>query len=171
MIDFSNVLWLFPVVFALHEFEEWNVVAWYRRNYVDLPPMTDKSARAWLVFISIVGFLVSAAVILPGNLTLAALIILAAAAVIFLNALQHVYWLFYFKQYAPGVVTSILLLIPYISYLAVRSVQQQVVPLWYVVAWLIFVVTGLVQTVKAGNTMTPAIRAVHKAGEALAKRF
>jgi hypothetical protein len=96
---------------------------------------------------------------------------LAAGAITFTNALQHVYWLFYFKQYAPGVVTSVLLLIPFISYLAIRSVQQQVVPLWYVLAWLIFIALGLIQTIKAGNTMTPSIRAVHKVGESLAKRF
>ncbi len=37
-IDFLTWLWLFTIAFALHELEEWNILNWYQRNYVDLPP-------------------------------------------------------------------------------------------------------------------------------------
>jgi hypothetical protein len=54
-IDFLTWLWLFVIAFALHEIEEWNILRWYHRNYVDLPPSTDKTVRVWIVFVILVG--------------------------------------------------------------------------------------------------------------------
>ncbi len=45
-LDFMNTLWLFFLVFVLHEFEEWNIDRFERRNFVGLPSAaTGKSAR------------------------------------------------------------------------------------------------------------------------------
>ena len=30
--DFLQVMWFFPVAYALHEAEEWNIMRWYARN-------------------------------------------------------------------------------------------------------------------------------------------
>jgi hypothetical protein len=73
-VDFIAGLWVFIVAFALHEAEEWNIMRWYQRNYVDLPPTTDRAARTWIVFISMVGLVWCTAAALPGNPTIAVLI-------------------------------------------------------------------------------------------------
>lgn len=159
-LGFLSALWLFAIAFALHEAEEWNIVDWYHRNWVDLPPITHKDARAWLVFISIVGFVLCAAATLPGNPAIAAWTLFPAIALVFQNALQHVYWLFYFREYAPGIITSVLLLIPLGSYLAARAIQRNYIPVWYVVVLAILIIPGVVQTIKAGNVLIPQNRAM-----------
>ena len=106
-LDFLNTLWLFFLVFVLHEFEEWNIDRFERRNFVGLPSAaTDKSARLWIAFIVVVGLVWCAVATLPGNPTIAAWVILPAITMMLQNALQHTYWSFYFRQYAPGAITS-----------------------------------------------------------------
>lgn len=171
-LSFLDALWLFPVAVAIHEAEEWNVVKWYERNYTGLPPMTDKSARLSLAFVTVVGFIWSAVAILTRNPAVAAFVLLPAMTFVFLNALQHIFWVFYFRQYAPGVITSALLLIPVIGYLTVRAVQQHYAPIWYVIGLIvIFVAPGFVQTVRAGNTITPPMRAIHQVGITLSSKL
>jgi len=158
--DFIVGLWLFVVVFVLHEVEEWNIMRWYQRNFVDLPPTTDKAARTWIVLISAIGLVWCIIATLPGNPTIAAFVLLPAVVLALQNAFQHVYWLFYFKQYAPGIVTSVIFLIPLGVYLIVRA-SQNYVPIWYVGILLLLIIPGLLQTVKAKSRMTPQIRGIH----------
>ena len=167
-IDFLTWLWLFAIAFALHEVEEWNILSWYQRNYVDLPPSTNKAVRVWIVFVSLIGFVWCAVATLPGNPVLAAYVFLPAIAVAMQNALQHVYWLFYFKQYAPGIITSVFCLIPDGVYLVIRAAWQGFVPFWYVGILMLLLIPGLVQTVQAKNRMTKQIRAIHHLGIKLA---
>jgi hypothetical protein len=167
-LDFLVVLWLFPIAYAIHEAEEWNIVAWERRHFTGLQHATDRGARTWLVFIALASFLWCAAATLPRNPTIAALVYVPAMAIALQNAVQHVYWLFRFREYAPGVISSILLLIPIGLYLVVRAVVQDLVPSWYVVVWAVLMVPGLIQTVRAGNVMSPQIQAIHRFGNMLA---
>ncbi len=118
-----------------------------------------------------VGLVWCAVATLPGSPTIAAWVILPAVAIMLQNALQHVYWSFYFRQYAPGVITSVLLLIPIGCYVAARAVQQGYAPIWYAAVWAVLPVLGLAQTVKAGNKMTPLIRAINNIGIGLAERI
>ena len=170
-IDFLSWLWLFVIAFTLHEMEEWNILRWYQRNYVDLPQSTDKAVRVWIVFVILVGFIWCAVATVPGNPIFAAYVFLPAIAVAVQNALQHVYWLFHFKQYAPGIITSIFCLIPFGAYLAIQAVWQNYVPIWYVVILILLLTPGLIQTVQSGNRMTKQIRAIHHLGIKLAGLF
>jgi hypothetical protein len=84
------------------------------------------------------------------------------------TALQHVYWLFYFKQYAPGIITAVFCLIPLGVYIAIRAIGQSFVPVWYVGILMLLLIPGLVQTIQAKNRMTKQIRAIHHLGIKLA---
>jgi hypothetical protein len=171
-LNFLNTLWLFFLVFVLHEVEEWNINKFEHQNFVGLPPTaTDRSARMWIAFISLVGLIWCAVATLPGNPTIAAWIIFPAIAIMLQNALQHVYWSFYFRQYAPGVITSALLLIPLGCYVIARAVQQGYAPTWYAAVWAVPIVMGLAQTMRAGNKMTPLIRAINNIGIGLSERI
>jgi hypothetical protein len=170
-LDLITALWLFPIATALHELEEWNIVRWYEQNFVDLPRLTDKGARAWIVFSSVVGFVWTGIAVLFGNPTVAAFVLLLAFALMLQNALQHIFYLIYFRKYALGVVTSVLLLIPAISYLVVKAIQEGHVPAWYAAVLVVLLIPNLVQTIRAGNTMLPSMHAVHRFGDALAKRL
>jgi hypothetical protein len=55
-INLLKLLWLFTIAFAFHEYEEWNITKWYYRNFVDLPPLTKKGVRTWIIFMSVMFF-------------------------------------------------------------------------------------------------------------------
>lgn len=74
----------------------------------------------------------------------------------------------YFRQYAPGVITSVVLYLPIVGYLTARAIEENLVPVAYVVVLVLLVIIGLIQTMKAGNTFTPAFRAISQVGMALA---
>lgn len=164
-ISFLNMLWIFYCVFVLHELEEWNIDRFEHRHFQGLPPAaTDRSARMWIGFVALIGLIWCAAATLPDDPALAAWIFLPAVAIMLMNALQHILWSFYFRQYAPGVITAVLLLIPFGCYLAARAIGQGYVPAWYVTVLGIFVMLGFAQAVRARDRMTPLIRAINNVG-------
>ena len=169
---FLNTLWLFFVVFVLHELEEWNISKFEHRNFIGLSSAaTDRSVRMWIAAVSLIGLIWCAVATIPGNPVIAAWIFLPAIAIMMQNALQHIYWSFYFRQYAPGVITSALFLIPFGCYIAIRSMQHGYVPLWYMMVCAALIVIGAVQTIMAGNKMTPLIRAINNIGIALSEKI
>lgn len=171
-LGFLPLLWLFFFIFILHELEEWNIDRFERRNFAGLPAAaTDKSARLWIACVILIGLVWIIAATLPGRSATAAWIFLPAIAILIQNALQHIYWSLYFRQYAPGVVTSLLLLIPLGLFIFFYSLQRGYVPAWYAAIWAAFILAGSVQTVLAGRHMTPPIRAINTIGILLAERL
>ena len=51
------------------------------------------------------------------------------------------------------------------------ALVQGLLPVWYVAAWLSGVTLGLVQTIKAGNRLTPGFRAISRFGRFLAEKL
>lgn len=168
-MSFLTAIWLLPIALALHEAEEWNILRWEQRNFVNLPAKTYASTRTFLVFFTLLGFLWTALAALPNNPTIAAFVLLPFAAGAFLNALQHLFYTMYFKQYAPGVITSVVLFLPITGYLTARAIEENLVPVGYVVVLVTLTILGLIQTMKAGNTFTPFFRAISHFGMALSK--
>ena len=170
--QYSVAIWLFAVAYALHEAEEWNSLGWHQRNFPDLPPgETDRSIRTFLVLASVAVLAWAGLVTAWGDPRIAAFLFLPTAAVVVQNALQHVYWQFAFREYAPGVVTSVLLLIPGTVVLAVAAVQRGYVPAWYVLVLAILLGPGVIQTVRAGHSLTPPLRAILRFSVALDRRL
>ena len=171
-LEFLKMLWLLLLAFFIHEIEEWNITDFERRNFVGLPTIvTKRNARMWIKFICLVGLVWCSAATLPGNPTLAAYVFLPAIFLVLGNALQHVFWTFYFRQYAPGVVSAVLLLIPICCYVIVSAVKLGYSPRWYVAAMAVLIVVPLVHTVRAGNEMTPLVRAIYHLGNWLSEHF
>lgn len=171
-ISFLNILWIFFAFFVLHEFEEWNIDQFEHKHFEGIPPAaTDRSARMWILFISLVGMIWCVIATVPGSPAIAAWVILPAIAIMLQNAIQHIVWSVYFRQYAPGMISAALLLVPSGSYVLARAVQQGYIPIWYAAVWVAFVVVGFAQTVKAGNKMTPFIRAINNLGIWLSDRI
>jgi hypothetical protein len=171
-ISFLNLLWLFFLFFVIHELEEWNIDRFEHRHFDGLPAAaTDRSARMWIGFVVLFGLVWILTAILPGDPALSAWIFLPAIAILVQNALQHLFWTVHFRAYAPGVVTAVLLLIPFGSYISVQAVQMSYVPAWYAAALGAFVLLGLAQTVRAGKRMTPLIQAINSIGIWLSDRI
>jgi hypothetical protein len=162
-MTFPVLILLIPIALALHEAEEWNIEHWYRRNYVDLPAgRTKTTIRFFLVFLSCIGFVWTGIAMCWGDPGVAAWIILPLVFLMIQNVLQHVYWQFLFKEYAPGIVTSAFLLGPLSSWFVYVSVVNGSVPIWYVFLLGAGMVPGLVDTIRARNRLTQAILAIHR---------
>lgn len=168
-MSFLTAIWLLPIALALHEAEEWNILPWEQRNFVNLPAKTHASVRTFLVFITLFGFLWAALAALPNSPRIAAFVLLPFVAGAFLNALQHIFYTILFREYAPGVITSVMLYLPISGYFTARAIEENLVPVVYVVVLMILVILGLIQTMKAGNTFIPAFRAISHFGMALSK--
>ncbi len=171
-VNFLNILWMFFAFFVLHEFEEWNIDRFEHKHFEGIPPAaTDRSARMWIGFISLVGLIWCAVATIPGSPAVAAWVMLPAIAIMLQNAIQHMVWSVYFRQYAPGVLSAALLLVPTGYYLFARALHQGYIPIWYAAAWAVFVAAGFVQTVLARNKMTPLIRGINNLGIWLSDRI
>lgn len=59
LADIRNYIWILPVVFCIHEFEEWNILRWHKKYYTNLPESTNTSIRIHIVVLSIIAFLLT----------------------------------------------------------------------------------------------------------------
>lgn len=171
-VNFLHLLWIFLIIAAIHELEEWNIDQFERRHFSGLPPAaTDKSARMVIAYVIAIGLLWVSAAALTGSPATAAWIIMPAVAFMIMNALQHIFWTIYFRQLAPGVISSIILVIPYGLYLIAEALRQGYIPVWYVAILAAIFGAGLVQTIISGSRMPPLIRAANQLGIVIARVF
>lgn len=141
-----------PVAWALHEAEEWFILSWYERYWTGLEGLSSTTVRTWLIFASASGFLATFLFTRIRSTRIAAgLVLLFFAPMLFPNAIQHIFWVFYFGAYAPGVVTSVLLLIPIFLYLTVRSVREARLPVWFAVVLYLPTIPTMLATLRLGN--------------------
>jgi len=159
-MPFLTAIWLLPIAVVLHEAEEWNILRWEQRNFINLPAKTDRSIRVFLVLFSLFGILWTALAALPNNPTIAAFMSLPFAAGAFWKALQRLFYTVRFRQYAPGVVTAVVFYLPIAGYLTARAIEEDLVPAAYVLVLGVLAILGLIQTMKAGNTFSPFFRVI-----------
>ena len=171
-MTFVTVLWLFYCMVVMHEFEEWNIDQIEQKHFEGVPiAATDRSARMVIAFVSMAGLIWCSIATFSGDPTLAAWIFFPAIAFMLLNALQHIFWSFYFRKLAPGVITSALLIIPFGSFVVIRAIGQGYVPAWYAVALGVVIILGFAQTAISGSRMTALIRSGNQIGIWLSDRI
>ena len=159
-IEFSHLIWVIPVVQLIHELEEWNILKWYKENYVDLPDSTNLSIRVWILFFSLFVYVWTTLCFFTPNRVISAILVSLLIMITTQNGLQHLYWLFYFKKYAPGVVSFVILLIPLNTYVVYRILKQEFLPFWLLIIIMALMIPGLIETIRARNRMTKIVRVV-----------
>ncbi len=160
---FSVLVWFLPFALMLHELEEWNIMAWYQEQFHNPPSTFDYVAQTFLVSISIFGFVFTGFVRLFDSQRMLALITLAVFSPILLgNAMQHIYWSFAFKAYAPGVISSVLLSIPTFLFLSWHAVTSRLTPLFYLCLLYLFSFYILYSTILSGRTVLGGLESIHR---------
>jgi hypothetical protein len=158
-----RVLWALALAFVLHEAEEWNLVAWEREHFVPPPQIDDLAVRTLLVAFATLALVFTAAALRFLSLRGALLALLPFYfTIVFGNALTHVFWLFYFRAYAPGVVTSALLLVPLTALLATRVLRERLAPAGYALALLALAPLQPLGAAAAGKTLSGAQLALQR---------
>lgn len=143
-LDFRVWLWLVVAVFVVHELEEWNILSWYEAYWTNVDPetMTPRIVRTFLVAACALFALWAGAVMHFFSVRAATHLILAPFIVIvFGHAFLHAYWTMANGAYAPGVVTSLLLIIPGTTLVVLEAVRRELMAKW-VAALLIALALG-----------------------------
>lgn len=135
----GTLLWLFPVMFMLHDFEEIIFIdGWWERHGAAALPRVPVFLRPRLMKIATmtsaqfaVAVMLEFICFIP--ITYAAaeqgwyLLILSCNAVLFLHVFTHVGQSLFLGRYTPGVVTAVLLGIPYPLYLFYRLIHEDLI--------------------------------------------
>jgi hypothetical protein len=163
--------WWLVLAFALHEAEEWNILAWYRAHYADLPGVNDLAVRTGLVaYVAIGALWTLAATRLPAPRA-AALAVLPLAIFLLVNAIQHVYWTAHFAAYGPGIVTAVLIVTPAALALVRTTVAARLVPPWYVGLLVVLALPTVVATVTGDAATRQQLQLVNDLGARIVRLF
>ena len=157
-----ELIWIIPISFFIHELEEWNILRWYKKYYKNLPESTNLSIRLWIVFISILIFLlISLAYVLKSTFIFSILVIFITTFII-VNTIQHFILTFQFKTYSHGLITALLCTICTTYVNVVFIINGLLLTPFYIIFALSFL--PIINTLKAKNEMTSEVRWAHEIG-------
>lgn len=126
-IPFDRLLWLVPIFLTIHNMEEAPFMEnWYKRLPVKLPlTVTTRQFVIAVTFITIAGFMITyLGVEYMANQT-GFLLILGMQAILLFNAfVPHIVTTIRFRMYSPGVVTAVLIMLPFSFYLFRRAFAE-----------------------------------------------
>jgi len=163
-------LWFVAGAMALHELEEWNIAAWTARNFENPTAVSDQAIWLGLLAITLlfVGW-IAAATRLRSPIAIGVATLPAVGLVALGNSVQHITWTFLFAEYAPGVVSAVLLVIPAagLAFWRIYSLSRAfAVPIALCAA---LSVAAVLQIVQAGRVLQPFQLVVHQLCIALAE--
>ena len=171
-LPFRKVIWILPIGWAFHELEEWNIISWYQRHFVNPPEMTPLSVLVLLAFSALVGFVWTfIASLFRNSKVTAGGLLLFFIPVAFMNAIQHVLWAVMFYAYGPGVLSSGVLIIPSVMYITWRVLKERLVPKWYIIILYLLIVPRIIETIMYGNKVMPMFERLYRFANWLARLF
>ena len=128
-MPFDRLLWLVPVFLTIHNIEEAPFMErWYKRLPVKLPlTITTRQFVFAVTFLTLAGFIITyVGVEYFGNPT-GYLLILGMQSILLFNAfIPHIATTLRFRMYSPGVITAVLLILPFSFYLFRRAFAENI---------------------------------------------
>lgn len=126
-LSFEQVLWLVPLFFTLHNLEEAPFMeAWSKRLPLKAhPAVTTRQFVIAVIILTVGGFLVTYFALIHLHNETGYLLVLVIQAVLLFNAfIPHIGSVVRFRMYSPGVVTAIVITIPFSIYLFQRAFSE-----------------------------------------------
>jgi hypothetical protein len=128
-IPFDRLLWLVPIFLTIHNIEEAPFMErWYKRLPMKLPlTITTRQFVIAVTFITLAGFVLTyLGVEYLANQT-GYLLVLGMQAILLFNAfVPHIATTIRFRMYSPGVITAVLIMLPFSSYLFRRAFAENI---------------------------------------------
>ena len=128
-LPFERLLWLVPIFFALHNMEEAPFMERWSHRLPFRPPLTITTRQFVIAvtFLTLAGFVLTyLEVKFLANRT-GYLIVLGMQAILLFNAfIPHIAATIRFRMYSPGVVTAVLLTLPFSFYLFRRVLAENI---------------------------------------------
>lgn len=144
-LSFSQLLWLVPVFFMLHNLEEAPFMEkWSKRLPIKiLPPVSTKQFVIAVTLLTLLGFLLAFLGITQISQPIGYLLVLEIQMALGFNAiLPHLLTTLRFREYSPGVVTAVLINLPFSVYLFQRGLREGILgseQVWAMLAFAPFV--------------------------------
>ncbi|AQZ52750.1 HXXEE domain-containing protein [Martelella mediterranea] len=139
MLSPSHLSLFLAIALMLHVTEEFyfpgGFIEWYREL---VPPKTTGIRFGYLVFINTAVMFIAALGLFYGDSPSGASIFLGLSTAMAVNALFHVYGVIRLRKYSPGVVTSVILLLPLYAIGLITVVGGGVLPVWLPFVYLVF---------------------------------
>ena len=159
-MTFTQLLWLVPILFAIHNFEEAPFMASWIQKLPNSPikPVTSPQFTIAVTLLTILGFVITflGANSTPGSVGF--LLILEIQAIMLVNAVvPHITATIRFRMYSPGVITAVFLNIPFSITLFYRATNEgflttnQLILLFVIAPFAMIALAGL--SLKLGETI------------------
>lgn len=126
-LSFDRLLWLVPIFFTLHNLEEAPFMEnWSKRLPLKIhPTVTTRQFVIAVTFLSLAGFLVTYFGVEYLANQSGYLIVLGIQAILLFNAfVPHIASTIRFRMYSPGVITAVLVTLPFSFYLFRRALTD-----------------------------------------------
>lgn len=128
-MPFDRLLWLVPVFLTIHNIEEAPFMeGWYKRLPLKLPfTITTRQFGIAVTLITAAGFIITyIGVEYLANQT-GYLLVLGIQAILAFNAVvPHIVTTIRFRMYSPGVITAVVILLPFSLYLFRRAFDENI---------------------------------------------
>ena len=124
MKEFKNLIVLGPLIYALHHFEEhviFNFRDWRLAYFADNNPIPTEEVLIRLIALLLIFVFVH---LIKNNRGSAHIVLFFLMTTQVVNAFFHIFFSFYFNDFSPGVITSVLVYLP-ANFLIVRVAFQE----------------------------------------------
>ena len=125
MKKFNNLIVLGPLLYAIHHFEEhiiFNFIEWKLKYFNhSAAALSTEAILSILVCVLVVFALLH---LVKDNRASAYVILYVLFTIEVINAFFHIFFSFYFNDFSPGVITSVLVYLP-ANFLIVRAAFQE----------------------------------------------
>lgn len=128
-LSFNRLLWLVPILFTLHNVEEAPFMeGWSKRIPLKIhPTVSTRQFAIAVLFLTLGGFLVTYFGVEYLANQAGYLSVLEIQAILFFNAfIPHIASTIRFRMYSPGVITAVLVTLPFSFYLFRRAFHENI---------------------------------------------
>ena len=125
MNQFKNLIVLSPLVYAVHHFEEhviFNFIEWKLKYfYHSAAALSTEAILSILICIFVIFTLIH---LVKTNRASAYIILYILFTIQVVNALFHIFFSFYYRDFSPGTITAVLFYLP-VNFLIVRAAFKE----------------------------------------------
>jgi hypothetical protein len=153
-LPFERLLWLVPVFFLLHNLEEAPFMeSWSRTLPIKIhPAVSTRQFTIAVTFLTLAGFLLTYLGIRFLSHPIGYVLILGLQAILLFNAFfPHIAASIRFRRYSPGVVTAVLITLPFSYYLFRRALDEPIIN-WNEL-WILFAVAPFAMVIFASLSL------------------
>jgi hypothetical protein len=137
-IRFKQLVWLFIIVFFIHNIEELVTVNFWIKENLHLLPLFLKTTITTYIINDLKSFYIIAisfATLFPlvvciwanntSNFKITSFLMITMSWVLLINALQHIFTTLIVSKYSPGFLTALFINLPFSSYLLYRFYKEK----------------------------------------------